>query len=93
MAITIRRKKILEAVGLLPSKPTVFGQGVKVRIASTRPHGTPKVWENGDEAMVIRRWPYSGAHDKRPEDDLYEVQLIARDGPRQYFTFKELEVA
>lgn len=95
MAVTIRRRQVLEAVGLLPvgGKPIVFGQGVKARISTSRPPGNPKHWKNGDEVMVLRRWPHSGMYDKKPDDDLYEVQLIARDAPRLYFTYKELEVA
>lgn len=92
MPVIITRRRVLESVGLLPGKPPILGQGVKVSINSKRTAQTNRVWDNGDEAIVIRRFPYSGLHEVIPDDDLYEVQLTAKDSPRLYFQYKELEL-
>lgn len=93
MAIKISRRAVLEQVGLAKPKPYVpLAQGKKVIVVSTRPSGIPVTWHTGDEGFIVGRFPYHGMHDKIPDDDLYMVQLLARDQPRLYFTFKELRV-
>ncbi len=92
MAITIKRRSVLEEVGLeSPQRKYPLAQGQKVVITANRLASPPARWAKGGEGFVIRKFPYRGLYDT-PADDLYEVQLTAKDSPRLYFTFKELEV-
>lgn len=97
MGVTIKkRERDLSFVGLAPAeKPDVLPMGTRVKITQ-KSYGTwYPVWQPGDVGEVTKHYPASGMHDKRPDQDLYKVQLIAprsKEHPEAFIHHRDLEL-
>lgn len=90
----------LIAIGLLDPRPKVkpeevpyFSTGQRVSIA-VGTVGDPAVWHKGDTGRIRRLCKARGMYEKRPQDDMYFVDLdVVRvpGKPVAYLKFEELQ--